>query len=174
MEILDVYDMHRVPTGRTFVRGTKPENGYYLVAQVIIFNTKGQMLIQQRQANKVGWPNRWDVSAGGSVQAGETSQQAAHRELQEELGLSVDFTGVRPHVCSTFAEGFTDVYIVNRDVDISQLTLQKEEVQTVRWAGREDVLQMIEEGKFIPYYAGWIAYLFDTHKQYGSFRRTGY
>ena len=77
MEILDVYDIHRVPTGRTFVRGTKPKNGYYLVAQVIVFNTKGQMLIQQRQANKVGWPNRWDVSAGGSVQAGETSQQAA-------------------------------------------------------------------------------------------------
>lgn len=82
--------------------------------------------------------------------------------------------GVRPHVCSTFAEGFTDVYIVNRDVNISQLTLQTEEVQAVRWADREDVLQMIEKGEFIPYYAGWIAYLFDTHEQYGSFRRAGY
>lgn len=69
MEILDIYDSNRMPTGRTFVRGTKPEGGYYLVAQVIVFNTKGQMLIQQRQAHKLGWPNRWDVSAGGSVQA---------------------------------------------------------------------------------------------------------
>ena len=86
MEILDIYDSNRMPTGRTFVRGTKPEGGYYLVAQVIVFNTKGQMLIQQRQAHKLGWPNRWDVSAGGSVQAGETSQQAAQRELREELG----------------------------------------------------------------------------------------
>ena len=67
MEILDIYDSNRMPTGRTFVRGTKPEGGYYLVAQVIVFNTKGQMLIQQRQAHKLGWPNRWDVSAGGSV-----------------------------------------------------------------------------------------------------------
>ena len=50
MEILDIYDSNRMPTGRTFVRGTKPEGGYYLVAQVIVFNTKGQMLIQQRQA----------------------------------------------------------------------------------------------------------------------------
>ena len=67
MEILDIYDSNRMPTGRTFVRGTKPEGGYYLVAQVIVFNTKGQMLIQQRQAHKLGWPNRWDVSAGGSA-----------------------------------------------------------------------------------------------------------
>ena len=51
MEILDIYDSNRMPTGRTFVRGTKPEGGYYLVAQVIVFNTKGQMLIQQRQAH---------------------------------------------------------------------------------------------------------------------------
>ena len=50
MEILDIYDSNRMPTGRTFVRGTKPEGGYYLVAQVIVFNAKGQMLIQQRQA----------------------------------------------------------------------------------------------------------------------------
>ena len=35
MEILDIYDSNRMPTGRTFVRGTKPEGGYYLVAQVI-------------------------------------------------------------------------------------------------------------------------------------------
>ena len=174
MEILDIYDSNRMPTGRTFVRGTKPEGGYYLVAQVIVFNTKGQMLSQQRQAHKLGWPNRWDVSAGGSVQAGETSQQAAQRELREELGLSVDFTGVRPHVCSTFAEGFTDVYILNREIDLSRLTLQTEEVQAVRWANREQVLHMIENDTFIPYYPGWIAYLFDTHEQYGSFRRAGY
>ena len=85
MEILDIYDSNRMPTGRTFVRGTKPEGGYYLVAQVIVFNTKGQMLIQQRQAHKLGWPNRWDVSAGGSVQAGETSQQAGARMCARRL-----------------------------------------------------------------------------------------
>ena len=118
MEYLDLYDINRMRTGKTFVRGEKPKNGYYLVVQVILFNTQGKMLIQQRQSDKVGWPDKWDVSAGGSAQAGETSQQAASRELREELGLEMDFSGVRPNVSSTFPEGFTDVYLVEKEVSI--------------------------------------------------------
>lgn len=171
MEYLDVYDINRMRTGRTFARGQKPENGYYLVVQVILFNAQGQMLIQHRQSDKIGWPDKWDVSAGGSAQAGETSQQAAHRELQEELGLEMDFSGIRPNVSSTFPEGFTDVYLVEKDVSISQLTLQPEEVQGVRWADQAEILQLIATEQFVPYYPGWICYLFESRKGYGSYRR---
>lgn len=171
MEYLDLYDINRMRTGKTLLRGEKTKDGYYLVVQVILFNAKGQMLIQQRQSDKLGWPNQWDVSSGGSAQAGETSQQAASRELREELGLEIDFTGIRPHVSSTFPEGFTDVYLVEKEVELSQLTLQPEEVQAVRWADREDILQLIEAEKFVPYYPGWICYLFESRKSYGSYRR---
>lgn len=171
MEYLDLYDINRMRTGKTFVRGEKPKNGYYLVVQVILFNTQGKMLIQQRQSDKVGWPDKWDVSAGGSAQAGETSQQAASRELREELGLEMDFSGVRPNVSSTFPEGFTDVYLVEKEVPLSQLTLQPEEVQGVKWADREEILQLIETDQFVPYYPGWISYLFESRKSYGSYRR---
>lgn len=171
MEYLDLYDINRMRTGKTLLRGEKRKDGYYLVVQVILFNAKGQMLIQQRQSDKLGWPNQWDVSSGGSAQAGETSQQAASRELREELGLEIDFTGIRPHVSSTFPEGFTDVYLVEKEVELSQLTLQPEEVQAVRWADREDILQLIEAEKFVPYYPGWICYLFESRKSYGSYRR---
>lgn len=171
MEYLDIYDTNRVPTGRTFARGEKPENGYYFVVQVILFNAKGQMLIQQRQSDKLGWPDKWDVTAGGSVQAGENSQQAAARELREELGIVMDFTGIRPNVNSTFTEGFTDVYLAEKEIDLKNVTLQKEEVQDVRWADRQEILEMIAKGKFVPYYPSWISYLFDSRKSYGSFRR---
>lgn len=171
MEYLDLYDINRMRTGKTLLRGENRKDGYYLVVQVILFNAKGQMLIQQRQSDKLGWPNQWDVSSGGSAQAGETSQQAASRELREELGLEIDFTGIRPHVSSTFPEGFTDVYLVEKEVELSQLTLQPEEVQAVRWADREDILQLIEAEKFVPYYPGWICYLFESRKSYGSYRR---
>ena len=112
MEILDIYDSNRMPTGRTFVRGTKPEGGYYLVAQVIVFNTKGQMLIQQRQAHKLGWPNRWDVSAGGSVQAGETSQQAAQRVSQ-----SVQAGAARPTESAAMGMGSGRIALDPRNID---------------------------------------------------------
>ena len=81
MELWDLYTEDRQPTGLTMVRGSEHPEGYYrLVVHVCIFNSRGQMLIQQRQPFKDGWPNMWDVSVGGSVVAGESSREAAERE----------------------------------------------------------------------------------------------
>lgn len=41
-------------------------------------------------------PGMWDLSAGGHVDSGETSIQAIHRELLEELGLDVDPSDFQP------------------------------------------------------------------------------
>ncbi|MCY4188105.1 MAG: FAD:protein FMN transferase [Bryobacterales bacterium] len=68
MEIWDLYTADRVKTDRTMVRGEKPPKGYWhIVVHVCIFNAKGELLIQQRQPFKEGWPNMWDVTVGGSA-----------------------------------------------------------------------------------------------------------
>lgn len=78
-------------TNRTWVRGETFQPGdLHLVIHVWIFNSNGDMLIQQRQPFKEGWPNMWDLSVGGSAIAGDTSQIAAQRELYEEIGLQLD------------------------------------------------------------------------------------
>ena len=45
-------------------------------------------------------------------------------------------------------------------VDPASLQLQYEEVQAVRWASREEILQMIDHGTFIPYEKSLIELLF--------------
>ncbi|WP_143522351.1 NUDIX domain-containing protein, partial [Pseudomonas sp. 2822-17] len=81
LEIWDVYDRDRNLTGKTMKRGAPFEEGaHHLVVHVCIFNKEGQMLIQQRQPFKEGWPNMWDLTVGGSAVAGDTSQEAAERE----------------------------------------------------------------------------------------------
>ena len=40
---------------------------YHLVIHVAIFNSNNQMLIQKRRHDKIGAPNMWDISAGGSA-----------------------------------------------------------------------------------------------------------
>ena len=92
MEYWDIYDINRQNTGKTMERGWDfgPDD-YTSVMHICIFNSKGEMLIQQRLATKKTWPNLWDVSVGGHVTAGETSQMGASRELFEELGLKRDF-----------------------------------------------------------------------------------
>ncbi len=161
MEIVDLYDIDRTLTGETMERGSKvPIDRYRMVIHICIFNSEGRMLIQQRTETKDSWAGMWDVSVGGSSQTGDSSRQAAHRELLEELGLNVDFERIRPAITVNFKEGFDDYYIINMDPELEALRLQPEEVQTVKWADMEEVFALIDSGEFIPYQKPLIELLF--------------
>lgn len=169
MELWDLYDAERRLTGGTMYRGEPmPEGCYHLVVHVCIFNKAGQMSIQQRQPFKRGWPNMWDISMGGSAVKGDSSRQAAEREVQEELGLAIDLEGVRPNLSVNFDHGYDDFYLIEQEFDVNELHLQKEEVQAVKWATKEEILQMIEDGVFIPYYPNLVGLLFDCRGRYSS------
>ncbi|RFE02204.1 Nudix hydrolase [Streptococcus parauberis] len=162
------YDNQRVKTGRTMIRGNQFEDGdLHLVVHLCIFNTKGEMLIQQRQKDKEDFPNMWDISVGGSALAGETPQQAIMREAQEELGNCIDLSQIRPQFTINFDQGFDDTFLVIADVDLNSLTLQ-EEVQDAKGASRQEFFQMMTEGSFIPYHLGKIQLYFDMLGQYGA------
>lgn len=168
MEIWDVYDQDRCLTGKTMIRGDQIETGaYHLVVHVCIFNSNGDMLIQQRQPFKSGWPNMWDLTAGGSAVMGDTSQAAAEREVFEEIGLKIHLEHVRPSLTINFESGFDDIYLVEKDVDINSLNLQYEEVQQVKWASRDEILSMIDSKEFIPFHKSFINLLFDMRKYVG-------
>lgn len=168
MEIIDVYDRHRNKL-RTATCGEKlGENEYRLVVHVCIFNSKGQLLIQKRQSFKKSWSGLWDVTVGGGVQAGESSADAAEWELYEELGIRYDFSDTRPSVSVSFASGFDDYFIIEREVEPDTLKLQYEEVEKAEWADKDMVLSMIDDGSFIPYHRGFIEWLFDIRKNLGT------
>jgi len=172
MELWDVYDINRNKTNRTWVRGEKLQPGnYHLVVHVCIFNSNGDMLIQQRQPFKEGWPNMWDLTVGGSAIAGDSSQMAAQREMYEEIGLQLDLQQKRPHLTINFEHGFDDIYLIEEDVQLHSLTLQAEEVQNVKWASEAEILTMIKNGEFIPYYESLIQLLFHSRHQRGTVRR---
>ena len=172
MELWDVYDMNRIKTGRTMFRGDPfEENDYHLVVHVGVFNSNGDMLVQQRQSFKEGWPNMWDITAGGSATKGDTSQAAAERELFEEIGLKLDLHSLRPHMTINYNHSFHDVYLIEKEVDLKELSLQQEEVQQVKWASKDEILSMIERREFVPYYPSAIQLLFDMRNQYGWLRK---
>ena len=116
MELWDVYDKDRIKTGKTMVRGAEFEpDCYHMVVHVCIFNAKGEMLIQQRQPFKEGWPNMWGITVGGSATMGDSSQDAAEREVFEEIGLKLDLQQVRPHLTVNFDRGFDDIYLIEKE-----------------------------------------------------------
>ena len=169
MELWDLYDCDRHPTGEVHQRGLPmPKGRYHTVVHILIFNTKGELLIQQRQSYKEGWPNLWDLTVGGSAVAGDTSRTAAEREVMEELGLAIDLSHVQPTMILPFDEGFSDIYSLVMDVDLSTLHLQESEVQAVKWATLEEVLQLRLENKFMPYTRSFLEYLFFRGSHTGS------
>jgi isopentenyldiphosphate isomerase len=172
MELWDIYDIERNKTNRTMVRGSDFNKGdYHMVVHICIFNSKNEMLIQQRQPFKEGWSNMWDITVGGSAIEGDTSQMAAERELMEELGAKINLHNIRPHLTINFNNGFDDVYLIQKDIDIADLTLQYEEVQCVKWASKEEIFSMIDSGEFIPYYKSLIQLFFDIKNQYGCHQK---
>ena len=172
MELWDLYTKDREKTNRTMIRGEQRPDGYYrIVVHICIFNDKGEMLIQQRQPFKKGWSNMWDISVGGSAVAGDTSQTAAERELREELGIEMSFERIMPSLTINFEDGFDDIYVVEKNVEIADLKLQYEEVQTAKWAGLDEIMEMIDGGAFIPYHKSLVELLFFMRNHRGSHTR---
>lgn len=166
MEQWSLYTGQRVRAERTMHRGEKiPVGLFHQVVHACVFNPQGQMLIQQRQPFKKGWSNRWDVTMGGSAIAGEESWQACQRELQEEVGISVQLQGVHPALTLSPGRILDDYYLLDLDVDAEKLHLQPEEVQAVKWADEAEILRMIDEKTFIPYQKEFIAVLFNLHSR---------
>lgn len=172
MEYWDIYDQYRIKKEKQIKRGAPLQTGeYHLVVHVCIFNSKGEMLIQQRQPFKKNWSNLWDISVGGCALAGETSEKAAQRELFEELGIHWDFTKERPYMTTHFVHGFDDYYLLTQDIDLQNLKLQTAEVKDAKWARKREILDLIEKNHFIPYHPSLIQLLFDMQKERGSIRR---
>ncbi len=167
MELWDVYDADRRRTGRVIQRGKRFGNErYHLIVHVCVFNRRGEMLIQRRSMDKSYLPGLWDVSAGGSAVAGEDSFQAAERELREEMGLVISLRDVRPHFSINYANGFDDFYAVEAEADADKLCFPDGEVSEARWCGREEILKMLSEGSFVPYFPAVLEMAFQMRDNY--------
>lgn len=57
---------------------------------VFLFNSKGELLLQQRSHTKKTWPLAWSNSVCGHPMLNESVSNAAKRRLRFELGLNLD------------------------------------------------------------------------------------
>ena len=144
-EYWDLYDGAGQKTGKVHLRGTKvPEGFFHKVIHVWIQNGKGELLMQKRSDTVDNCPGIW-AATGGSVQAGEEPLGSAVRELSEELGITAE-----PHelqLCLTVRrkDAFCYVYVLRKDIETEELTLQEAEVADAAWMTWEQVERMVEE-----------------------------
>lgn len=65
-----------------------PQFPYIRISTVILTNRKSEFYVQRRAQCKETFPLYWEIATGGLVREGETDEQAAIREIKEELGVS--------------------------------------------------------------------------------------
>ncbi|AZC14377.1 NUDIX domain-containing protein [Microbacterium sp. ABRD28] len=89
-ELWDLIDETGRPLGRTHRRDDPalPAGAFHLVVSVCVVRLDGRVLTSRRAAVK-DWPLAWEFPAGSAL-VGETSREAAVRELAEETGVVVD------------------------------------------------------------------------------------
>ena len=85
-DIVDESDLVIGTASRNEVHGNP--DLIHRVAHVLVFNSSGQLYLQKRAESKDVQPGKWDTSVGGHVDSGERYEQAAVREMGEELGIS--------------------------------------------------------------------------------------
>ena len=98
-------------------------------------------------------PNNWDMSSAGHVVSGETSIQGAIREVYEELGIKTqesDYKFISEYIADQFFE-IAQVYLLKLDLDITNLTLQKEEVSEVKWLCYDDFKELFLSKDFVTF-----------------------
>ncbi len=156
-EMIDIYDSHRNRTGRICERGTPMgEDEFRLVVYAWLLNPKNEVLLTRRHPSKA-WGGYWECTAG-HVQAGESSLDGALRELQEEVGVTVDRRDGALIKKEKDGSVFIDFWLFHSDVSAESLVLQPEEVTDAKWTGRSEYETMCREGLLVPScleFTGW-------------------
>ena len=152
-EYFDILNSNGTFSGNVASRKECHEKGFWHRAVIMfVINKEGKVLLQKRSANKKMWPNLWDITSGGHVLAGELSYQAVIREAREELNLDVKKEELTYVGCFTSEDvksniinrHFNDFFIVEKDINIEDITLQKEEVQDIKWFTKEEIFKKVD------------------------------
>jgi len=163
-EMFDVYDEngnHLGVRSKSFCHSENPGVWHKPVWIWIVNRRGGGILVQKRASTKKKSPNKFDMPSAGHVQAGETLRQACVRETKEELGLDVkeeNFVFLKEWKNQRGWE-FAEIFLLDTDAKVSDMTLQKEEVAEVRWLSFDEFESLLYSEDFCAHakeYKDWV------------------
>lgn len=86
-EIVAIVDERNNIVGSARRRDMRAQRLPHRSTYILVFNSQGELYVQKRTTTKDVFPGFYDIAAGGVVLAGETYEQGAERELEEEMGI---------------------------------------------------------------------------------------
>lgn len=145
MEYLNLYDKAGNLTNEKGIRGEKTDK-LVGIALIFIENSKGEFLIQKTS------PSRESVYAttGGHVSYGSTFKKTIIKEVKEELGIDITNDNVVEMNTYIRERVIQKVFYLKKDINISEITIQEDEVEFIEWLTKEQINKIIENKEFRP------------------------
>lgn len=145
MEILDIVDINKNPTGKTIVRGNKLPAGEYIRGVSIFIKNGIRYLIQLTSKEK----GSVYAVTGGCLTSGNDAKTQAVIECKEELGLDIEKENLTFLGSIIINDVIIDAHIYenpDRDLEEFDFKLQKEEVEKILWLSKDEIEDMILKG----------------------------
>lgn len=149
-EVIDIVDEHDRVVGRArraeaYARGLRHRASFVLVR-----DGAGRVFVHRRTARKLVFPSLYDVFVGGVLGAGESYDEAALREAEEELGVS-GLARPEPLFRFLYEEGehrwWSAVYQVRCDLPVSP---QESEVDWYGFLTEEELAERLPRWEWVP------------------------
>jgi isopentenyldiphosphate isomerase len=124
--------------------------------------------LQKRSQAKENHPGLWDMACAGHISSGETSLEAALKELKEELGIEFQPQDLQ-YLFSQKSEfvlqdgqyidrEIHDIYLITKNIPISSFKIQKSEVEDLNYVSISVFChQVIEKDpRLVPHFSEYL------------------
>lgn len=145
-EQLDVVDENNAVTGQDTRKNIHDQNLKHRAVHLFVFTKKRCLVLQKRSYLKDRHPGVWDSSAAGHVDAGESYEDAARRELKEELGLDEDETTLIGTLPASEKNGweFVELRAIKTATKLSKMKFPAAEIETIQAFSLEEIAAWIK------------------------------
>ncbi|AOR26683.1 isopentenyl-diphosphate delta-isomerase [Formosa sp. Hel3_A1_48] len=134
---------------------------------VFVFNTKNELMLQQRAAHKYHSPLLWTNTCCSHQRDGESNIEAGTRRLKEEMGFTTDLKETTSFIYKApFDNGLTEHELDHIMLGYyeNEPIINKQEVEDWKWMPLEDVKHDINVHP--EQYTAWFKIIFEKFYNY--------
>ncbi len=151
-EYFDVINENNEIIGKATRKECHDNNLLHRGVAIFVFNQKGELLLQKRSQLKDLYKGWWTSSASGHLDLGEDYQEAAKRELKEELGVELTLSEL-PCIIEVRQEKDSEngkLFVAKSNGPFS---FSKEEIDSIHFFSIKEIQKMIQQKeKFTPFF----------------------